>query len=52
MNVLRPLRKDELNSFFSEHSLKVIQYFMNTSLFAQPLQVVADKSLDNMVKIN
>lgn len=36
MNVLRPLPKKELNSFFSEHSLKVIQYFMNTSLFAQP----------------
>jgi len=36
MNILRPLTKEELNNFFSEHSLKVIQYFMNTSLFAQP----------------
>jgi len=36
MNILRPLPKEELNNFFSEHSLKVIQYFMNTSLFAQP----------------
>ena len=36
MNILRPLAKKELNNFFSEHSLKVIQYFMNTSLFAQP----------------
>ena len=36
MNILRPLSKEELNNFFSEHSLKVIQYFMNTSLFAQP----------------
>ena len=36
MNILRPLSKEELNNFFSKHSLKVIQYFMNTSLFAQP----------------
>jgi hypothetical protein len=36
MNILRPLPKKELNNFFSEHSLKVIQYLMNTSLFAQP----------------
>ena len=36
MNILRPLPKEELNNFFGEHSLKVIQYFMNTSLFAQP----------------
>lgn len=36
MNILRPLSKEELNYFFSEHSLKVFQYFMNTSLFAQP----------------
>ena len=36
MNILRLLTKAELNTFFSEHSLKVIQYFMNTSLFAQP----------------
>jgi len=36
VNILRPLPKEELNNFFSEHSLKVIQYFMNTSLFAQP----------------
>ena len=36
MNILRPLPSEELNNFFSEHSLKVIQYFMNTSLFAQP----------------
>ncbi|CAA6818297.1 MAG: Unknown protein [uncultured Sulfurovum sp.] len=36
MNILRPLAKEELEYFFSEHSLKVIQYFMNTSLFAQP----------------
>ena len=36
MNILKPLSKEELNNFFSEHSLKVIQYFMNTSLFAQP----------------
>ncbi len=36
MHILRPLSKEELNNFFSEHSLKVIQYFMNTSLFAQP----------------
>ena len=35
MNILRPLPKEELNNFFSEHSLKVIQYFMNTSLFVQ-----------------
>jgi ABC-type oligopeptide transport system ATPase subunit len=33
MNILRPLSKEELNNFFSEHSLKVIQYFMNISLF-------------------
>lgn len=33
MNILRPLTKEELQYFFSEHSLKVIQYFMNTSLF-------------------
>ncbi|MDQ7083803.1 MAG: hypothetical protein Q9M36_02245 [Sulfurovum sp.] len=43
MNILRPLRKEELNTFFSEHSLKVIQYFMNTSLFAQP-EVYQDKN--------
>jgi len=36
MNILRPLSKKELNNFFGEYSLKVIQYFMNTSLFAQP----------------
>ena len=42
MNVLRPLPQEELKSFFSEHSLKVIQYFMNTSLFAQP-EVYKDK---------
>jgi hypothetical protein len=36
MNILRSLPKEELNNFFPEHSLKVIQYFMNTSLFAQP----------------
>jgi len=42
MNVLRPLPKEELNNFFSEYSLKVIQYFMNTSLFAQP-EVYTDK---------
>jgi hypothetical protein len=42
MNILRPLPKEELNNFFSEHSLKVIQYFMNTSLFAQP-EVYKDK---------
>jgi len=34
--ILRPLPKEEPNKFFSQHSLKVIQYFMNTSLFAQP----------------
>ena len=43
MNILRPLPKEELNNFFSEHSLKVIQYFMNTSLFAQP-EVYVDKA--------
>ncbi|HFS66784.1 MAG TPA: hypothetical protein ENK91_01830 [Bacteroidetes bacterium] len=43
MNILRPLSKEELNKFFSEHSLKVIQYFMNTSLFAQP-EVYKDKA--------
>jgi len=42
MNILRPLPKEELNNFFSEYSLKVIQYFMNTSLFAQP-EVYRDK---------
>jgi hypothetical protein len=42
MNILRPLPKEELNNFFSKHSLKVIQYFMNTSLFAQP-EVYKDK---------
>ncbi len=42
MNILRPLSKEELNNFFSQHSLKVIQYFMNTSLFAQP-EVYTDK---------
>ncbi len=42
MNILRPLSKEELNNFFSEYSLKVIQYFMNTSLFAQP-EVHKDK---------
>ena len=42
MNILRPLQKEELYNFFSEHSLKVIQYFMNTSLFAQP-EVYKDK---------
>jgi len=42
MNILRPLPKDELNNFFSKYSLKVIQYFMNTSLFAQP-EVYKDK---------
>ena len=43
MNILRPLPKEELNNFFSEHSLKVIQYFMNTALFAQP-EVYVDKA--------
>jgi len=43
MNILRPLPKEELDNFFSEHSLKVIQYFMNTSLFAQP-EVYIDKA--------
>ena len=43
MNILRPLSLTELNNFFSEHSLKVIQYFMNTSLFAQP-EVYQDKN--------
>jgi len=42
MNILRPIPKEELSNFFSEHSLKVIQYFMNTSLFAQP-EVYKDK---------
>jgi len=41
-NVLRPLPKEELSNFFSEYSLKVFQYFMNTSLFAQP-EVYIDK---------
>jgi len=36
MKILRPLPKHELNSFFSPYSLKVIQYFINTSIFAQP----------------
>ena len=36
MYVLRPLPKEELKGFFSEYSLKVIQYFINTSIFAQP----------------
>jgi hypothetical protein len=44
MNILRPLPSKELNKFFSEHSLKVIQYFMNTSLFAQP-EVYKDKEI-------
>jgi len=43
MNILRPLPKEELNNFFSKHSLKVFQYFMNTSLFAQP-EVYKDKT--------
>ncbi len=43
MYILRPLSKEELNNFFSEYSLKVIQYFMNTSLFAQP-EVYTDKA--------
>ena len=43
MNILRPLSRKELNNFFSEHSLRVIQYFMNTSLFAQP-EVFKDKT--------
>ncbi|RUM68131.1 MAG: hypothetical protein DSZ07_07405 [Sulfurovum sp.] len=43
MNILRPLAKEELDNFFSKHSLKVIQYFMNTSLFAQP-EVYTDKT--------
>jgi hypothetical protein len=42
MNILKPLAKEELNNFFSKHSLKVFQYFMNTSLFAQP-EVYKDK---------
>jgi len=42
MNVLRPLPKIEIETFFSEHSLKVFQYFMNVSLFAQP-EVTKDK---------
>ncbi len=42
MNVLRPLKKEELNSFFSEHSQKVFQYFMNVALFSQP-EVFEDK---------
>jgi len=45
MNILRPLPKEELNNFFSEHSLKVIQYFMNTSLFAQPEVYKSEESL-------
>ena len=45
MNILRPLPKEELNNFFSEHSLKVIQYFMNTSLFAQPEVYKSKESL-------
>lgn len=36
MTVLKPLSKIEINELLSEHSLKVIQYFMNTSIFAQP----------------
>jgi hypothetical protein len=36
MNILRPLPKKEIKSFFSEHSLKVFQHFMNVSIFAQP----------------
>jgi hypothetical protein len=43
MNILRPLSEKELNNFFSEYSLKVIRYFMNTSLFAQP-EVYKDKA--------
>jgi hypothetical protein len=43
MNILRPLSEKELNNFFSEYSLKVIQYFMNTSLFSQP-EVYKDKA--------
>ena len=42
MPVLRPLPKTELNSFFSDHSLKVFQHFMNVALFAQP-EVHKDK---------
>lgn len=45
MSILRPLPKEELNNFFSEHSLKVIQYFMNTALFAQPEVYVGKESL-------
>ncbi len=36
MNILRPIPKSELNSFFSPYSLKVIRYFINTSIFSQP----------------
>ncbi len=36
MTVLKPLSKTEIDKLLSEHSLKVIQYFMNTSIFAQP----------------
>jgi len=45
MPVLRPLPKEELKTFFSEHSLKVFQFFMNTSLFAQPEVFEGENSL-------
>jgi hypothetical protein len=36
MTALKPLSKTKINTLLSKHSLKVIQYFMNTSIFAQP----------------
>ena len=36
MPVLKPLSQSKFNKFFGTDSLKVIQYFMNVSIFAQP----------------
>jgi hypothetical protein len=36
MTILKPLSKTKIDKLLSKHSLKVIQYFMNTSIFAQP----------------
>jgi hypothetical protein len=45
MYILRPLSKDEFNEFFSPKAIKVIQYFLNTAIFAQPEVKENQKSL-------
>ncbi len=43
--VMKPLNQEELKNIFSDKSMRVIQYFMNTALFSQPEVYKDEESL-------